>query len=95
MISDRVLGSIILIVCILAIIGYTWLLFLGPETWTVLGVVLNVRWLAIAITVWLAVILILGIGAWIGYTMATTPPPTLPEEIKPEEKKEEEKEEKT
>jgi cytoskeletal protein RodZ len=48
-------------------------------------------WL-IAIPVFLAFIAILGIGAWIGWTMATTPPPKPIEEITSEieEKKEEE-----
>jgi len=39
----------------------------------------------------IALIAILGIGAWIGWTMATTPPPKPIEEIEAEEKKEEEK----
>jgi len=32
-----------------------------------------------------AFIAVLGIGAWIGWTMATTPPPKPIEEIKPEQ----------
>ena len=47
-------------------------------------------WL-IAVPVFLALIAILGIGAWIGWSMATTPPPKPIEEItsKTEEKAEE------
>lgn len=48
-------------------------------------------WL-IAVPVFLALIAILGIGAWIGWTMATTPPPKPIEEITSEtEEKAEEK----
>jgi hypothetical protein len=36
----------------------------------------------------IALVAILGIGAWIGWTMATTPPPKPIEEIEAEEKKE-------
>jgi predicted DNA-binding transcriptional regulator len=38
----------------------------------------------------IAFVAILGIGAWIGWTMATTPPPKPIEEIEAEETKEEE-----
>jgi len=50
----------------------------------------------IAIPVFIAFVAVMGIGAWIGWTMATTPPPKPIEEItaEMEEKKEEEKPEK-
>jgi hypothetical protein len=44
---------------------------------------------AIAIPMWLAIILILFIVAWIGWTMLTTPPPIPLEEIEEEEEPEE------
>ena len=47
-------------------------------------------WL-VAIPVFIAFIAVMGIGAWIGWTMATTPPPPTPiEEIESEIEKEEE-----
>jgi len=42
---------------------------------------------AVAIPMWLAIVLILFIVAWIGYTMLTTPPPIPLEEIEEEEEK--------
>jgi predicted DNA-binding transcriptional regulator len=40
-----------------------------------------VQFWVIAIPVFIAFIAIMGIGAWIGWTMATTPPPKPIEEI--------------
>ena len=53
----------------------------------------NIRLDAVLILVSIAFIAILAIGAWIGWTMATTPPPKPIEEITTEieEKKEEPK----
>jgi hypothetical protein len=45
---------------------------------------------AIAIPMWLAIVLILFIVAWIGWTMLTTPPPIPLEEIEEEEEAKEE-----
>jgi hypothetical protein len=45
---------------------------------------------AIAIPMWLAIVLVLFIVAWIGWTMLTTPPPIPLEEIEEEEEAEEE-----
>jgi predicted DNA-binding transcriptional regulator len=44
-----------------------------------------VRFWTIAVPVFVASIAILGIGAWIGWTMATTPPPKPIEEIQSKE----------
>ena len=49
-------------------------------------------WL-VAIPVFIAFIAVMFIGAWIGWTMATTPPPTPIEEITSEIESETEKEE--
>ncbi len=51
----------------------------------------NVRLDAVLILVSAAFIAILAIGAWIGYTMATTPPPKPIQEITAEDKKEDAK----
>ena len=88
--KDQGIGGIIFLVCVIIAIGYTLGLFwigepLGKSSWTL------AFWL-IAIPVYLAFVLILGIGAWIGWTMATTPPPKPIEELEAEEKKEEKKE---
>jgi len=50
-------------------------------------------WL-VGVPVYMALVAVLVIGAWIGWTMATTPPPKPIEEIETEEKPAEEKEEK-
>jgi len=55
---------------------YVWLLLLSP--WGYIGLV---------VTALVAVLGVLGIVAWIGYTMATTPPPKPIEDL-PEEKPE-------
>ena len=64
MANDRAIGGTILIASILGIIIYGALLYF-PWSW---------EW-TLRITAFLAVLLLLGILAWIGYTMATTPPP--------------------
>ena len=64
MVNDRVLGWGILVGSIAGISIYFWLLFMSP--WALLT--LQVSALA-------AVGVILLIMAWIGYTLATTPPP--------------------
>ena len=84
--KDQAIGGTIFGVCLIGGILYTLGLFYfgNPlESWSV------AFWL-IAIPVFLAFIAILAIGAWIGWTMATTPPPKPIEEIKEEtsEKKE-------
>jgi hypothetical protein len=52
----------------------------------------SIAFTLVAVPVLLAFVLILGIGAWIGWTMATTPPPKPIEELETEEKKEAETE---
>ena len=79
--KDQAIGWIILIVCIIVIIGYPTALYVWPE-W---------QFILVAVPVTIAIILVFAIGAWIGWTMATTPPPKPIEEIEAEI--EEEKEE--
>jgi len=64
MADDRVLGGAILVGSLAGIVIYFWLLFMSP--WA---------WLTIQISAILAVWICLLIMAWIGYTLATTPPP--------------------
>jgi len=87
--KDQAIGGVILVVCVIIGILYTLgLFYLGgnPFNWTI------PFWL-VALPVFIAFIAIMGIGAWIGWTMATTPPPKPIEEITSEigEKKEAEK----
>jgi hypothetical protein len=81
--KDQAIGATILLVCVVVAIGYLVTLFY-PQ-WLVsvglLGNTVNVQFWAIAIPVLVAFIAILGIGGWIGYTMATTPPPKPIEDI--------------
>jgi protein-S-isoprenylcysteine O-methyltransferase Ste14 len=80
--KDQAIGGTIFGVCLIVGIVYTLGLFYfgNPlESWSV------AFWL-IAIPVFLAFIAILAIGAWIGWTMATTPSPKPIEETS--EKKE-------
>ena len=85
--KDQAIGWLIFIVCVVVIIAYLLglLYFGGPYK---LGDTWNVAFALVAVPVAIAFVLILGIGAWIGWTMATTPPPKPIEELETEEKKE-------
>jgi len=93
--KDQAIGGIIFLVCVIVIIGYVAALFFPKQVGGLIGLKITdpyhaMMWL-VAIPMLIALIAILGIGAWIGWTMATTPPPKPIEEIEAEEKKEEEK----
>lgn len=60
--KDQSIGAAILAVAIVGLIVYTYLLIMFPT-------------LILQITAFVMVALILVIAAWIGWTMATTPPP--------------------
>jgi predicted DNA-binding transcriptional regulator len=79
--KDQAIGGAILVVCLLVAIGYTLSLFV-PDwlSWIGVSYVFDPVWV-VAIPVFIAFIAILFIGAWIGWTMATTPPPKPIEEI--------------
>ena len=81
MVSDRVIGVGLVIISILVILVYFWLLFKPPD-WTILG--LSITDFLIRLTVMVGVLGVFGILAWIGYTLATTPPPKPIEEIEKE-----------
>ena len=91
--KDQGIGGLIFLVCVIIAIGYTLGLFWLGEPLGGTNIAWPLSFWLIAIPVYLAFILILGIGAWIGWTMATTPPPKPIEEIEAEEKKEEEQKE--
>ncbi len=78
MVKDQLVGVSIFLVCVAAAVGYLIGVFLFP----------SLRFWLIAIPVVIAFIAVLGIGAWIGWTMATTPPPKPIEEIEAETQRE-------
>jgi hypothetical protein len=95
--KDQAIGGAILLVCVIVAIGYLVTLFY-PSWLSTIGLVANTpealqnaQFWVIAIPVFIAFVAILFIGAWIGWTMATTPPPKPIEEITTEieDKKEE------
>src|SRR4030043_2213471 len=92
--KDQAIGGAILVVCLLVAIVYAVVLLFPGWTVELLNLDLageTLRLYAVAVPVFIALIAILFIGAWIGWTMATTPPPKPIEEITSEieEKKEE------
>ena len=94
--KDQAIGWIIFLVCVVVMIGYVVALFFPKEVGDLLMLeikdIYHARIWLIAIPVLIAFVAILAIGAWIGWTMATTPPPKPIEEFEVEEKPEEEKE---
>jgi formate hydrogenlyase subunit 3/multisubunit Na+/H+ antiporter MnhD subunit len=93
--KDQAIGGAIFIVCLLVAVFYLVTLFF-PSWLSTVGISADdadVRFWVIAVPVFIAFVAIMFIGAWIGWTMATTPPPKPIEEIttEMEEKKEEPK----
>ena len=91
--KDQGIGGLIFIVCVIVAIGYVITLFFPTEFLSLFNVTPppDVRLWLVAVPVLIAFLVVLFIGAWIGWTMATTPPPRPLEEIEAEEKAEEEK----
>jgi H+/Cl- antiporter ClcA len=82
--KDQAIGALILIVCAIVIVGYITGLFLYPlciQPWLNIGANADVQFWLVAVPVLIGFVGILAIGAWIGYTMATTPPPKPIEEL--------------
>ena len=86
--KDQAIGWVIFLVCVVVIIGYVVTLF-GYEQiiqpYLDLGSVADVRFWLVAVPVLIAFVAVLAIGAWIGWTMGTTPPPRPIEEMESEE----------
>ena len=92
--KDQAIGGLIFAVCVVLIVGYVaGIFFYDPYIKSVitLGSESTVRYWLVAIPVLIAFVAVLGIGAWIGWTMATTSPPKPIEENQPEETEEAEK----
>jgi len=82
--KDQAIGLLIFIASVIIAILYTAGLFLPTFE--------GFRFWIVAVPVFIGFVAILAIGAWIGWTMATTPPPKPIEEITSEtEEKTEEK----
>jgi flagellar basal body-associated protein FliL len=109
MAKDKIIGAVILVVAALALICYTWWVWVGYATaqvalngsasfWVWLAKVptfFHLPWeLAIIIPVWLVAVLVLAIAIWIGWSMLTTPPPVPLEELEEELEAEEKEEQK-
>jgi predicted DNA-binding transcriptional regulator len=75
--KDQVLGTLICTVCAALATAYIFALF-----WPALEAI---RLWLVAIPVLVAFVAVLGIGAWIGWVMVTTPPPRPIEETQPEQ----------
>jgi hypothetical protein len=86
--KDQGIGWLIFLVCAVIAVWYTLTLFF-PEFLLGWFSVAAVRFWLVAIPVFIAFVAILAIGAWIGWTMATTPPPKPIEEIEAETRIEE------
>jgi hypothetical protein len=84
--KDQIIGATILLIC--AIVGLFYVVTLFYPQWlNVFGTQVtqsSVQFWIIAVPVLAAFIAIVGIGGWIGWTMATTPPPKPIEDIPPE-----------
>jgi predicted DNA-binding transcriptional regulator len=75
-VSDKAIGTGLFTVSIIVILIYIWLVFFPPIN--------GLDYLVIKITAVVAIAVVFGILAWIGYTLATTPPPKPIEEIEKE-----------
>ena len=76
--KDQVIGGAILAVCVIVIVGYL-VVVIDPGLFSLNAT--DARLDVVLILVSAAFVAILGIGSWIGYTMASTPPPKPIEEI--------------
>ena len=91
--KDQTIGGTIFIICLVVAIGYVISLFVPSFLGNLLGVAAErIQFWLIAFPVLIAFLAVLFIGAWIGWTMATTPPPKPLEEIEAEETTKAEKE---
>ncbi len=78
MVNDKVVGWGLVALSIVGILFYAVGLF-APDL-----IMEGFDWLLVKVTVFIAVAAVLGILGWIGYTLATTPPPKPIEEIEKE-----------
>jgi len=80
--KDQSIGWLILLVCAFVAILYVATLFFPSWLANIIGQnKADVQFWVIAVPVLVAFLAIMIIGAWIGWTMATTPPPKPIEEL--------------
>ncbi len=70
---DRIIGTFLFVSGLLLSLGYTWIIFFSK--WE------QLKWWAIAIPVYLIVLIVAFVATWIGWIMITTPPPKPLEDI--------------
>jgi len=90
--KDQTIGALIFVICVFIAVGYLVVLAAPGLIVPMANLTVQVHPLqfwAVALVVLIAFLAIMFIGAWIGWTMATTPPPKPIEELEAEEKKEE------
>ncbi|HID04826.1 MAG TPA: transcriptional regulator [Aigarchaeota archaeon] len=79
--SDKTIGIILMAASLIIIVAYAWLVFLPPGI-EILGDRIDI--FVLKLTGFMAIASFFGLLAWIGYTLATTPPPKPIEEIEKE-----------
>ncbi len=72
---DRVIGLVLLVVSVVIIVAYAYVMFATPTQYALF---------LLKLTGVAAVAVVFGILAWVGYALATTPPPKPIEEIEKE-----------
>jgi len=82
--KDQAIGVLIFLVCVVVAFGYAATLFFPQHMLGWLEPRTVQLWI-VAIPVFVGFLALLSVGAWIGWTMATTPPPKPLEEIESEE----------
>jgi hypothetical protein len=99
--KDQAIGGAILAVCVIVAVLYAILTIFPANVSHLFGMTVDantgntMRLYAVLVPVFIAFIAILAIGAWIGWTMATTPPPKPIEEITAETETQTKKDTKT
>lgn len=78
---DQVIGVGLALVSAIVIVVYGVLVF-RPPAWTILG--MSADMFVLKLTGFVAVLGVFGVLGWIGYTLATTPPPKPIEEVEKE-----------
>jgi len=83
MTKDQAVGAFLVLISIVIIVLYVLLVF-SPELQLTAMLPAGIDLIVLKLTGAVAVIVVFGILAWIGYTLATTPPPKPIEEIEKE-----------
>lgn len=89
---DKALGGTVLIICIIVFLLYTYYALAAPAGGVLPFLPAIGGYWVLAVPIWLGITILLFIGAWIGWTLLTTP---APEPIESLEEFEEPKEEKS